>query len=103
MGLSFNVQTVKASGTIYIRADGSIDPPIANITTVDNVTYTFTDNNYDSIVVERDNITVDGAGYTLQGTEAPDSKGIYLSGRMNVTIRDIEIRKFWCGIFLFKL
>jgi len=36
MGL--NIETVKASGTIYIRADGSIDPPTANITTTDNVT-----------------------------------------------------------------
>jgi len=27
--LAFNVQPVEASGTIYIRADGSIDPPTA--------------------------------------------------------------------------
>lgn len=39
--------------TIYIRADGSVDPPAAPISSVDNVTYTFTDNIYDNIVVER--------------------------------------------------
>ena len=62
-----NVQPVKASGAIYIRADGSVDPPTAPISSVDNVTYTFTDNIYDEIVVERDNTVVDGSGYTLQG------------------------------------
>jgi hypothetical protein len=40
LGLSFEVQGVEASGTIYIRADGSIDPPTAPITTANNVTYT---------------------------------------------------------------
>jgi peptide/nickel transport system substrate-binding protein len=85
---------------IYIRADGSVDPDTAPISTVDNFTYTFTDNIYDEIVVERDNIVVDGAGYTLQGTEVPDSKGIYLSGINNVTIKNMEIKKFDFGIRL---
>ena len=51
--LAFNIKPIKASGTIYIRADGSIDPPTAPITTTDNITYTFTDNINDEIVVER--------------------------------------------------
>jgi hypothetical protein len=39
------IQVVKADGgTIYIRADGSIDPPTIPISTVDNVTYTLTGN-----------------------------------------------------------
>ena len=96
--LAFNIQPVKASGTIYIKADGSIDPPTANITSVDNITYYFTDNNYDKIVVERDNIVVDGAGYTLQGTGI--GTGIDLSGRSNVTIKNIEIKAFHYGIYL---
>jgi parallel beta-helix repeat protein len=98
--LAFNIQRVKASGTIYIRADGSIEPLTANITTADKVTYTFTDNNYDSIVVQRDNIVVDGAGYTLQGGGVWGSKGIYLSERSNVTIKNMEIKYFDTGIFL---
>ena len=96
--LAFNIQPVKASGTICIRADGSVDPPTANITSVDNVTYTFTDNIYDSIVVERDDIVVDGAGYTLQGTGS--GTGIYLSERNNVTIKNMEIKAFFKGIQL---
>jgi len=100
LGLSFEVQRAEASGTIYIRADGSIDPPTAPISTVDNVTYTFTGNINDSIVVERDNIVVDGAGCTVQGTGALDSKGMDLSERTNVTVRNTQIQASWYGIWL---
>ena len=103
--LAFNIQPVKATGTVYIRADGSIDPPTAPISTADNVTYYFTGNVFDEIVVERDNIVVDGAGYTLQGTGEIDTKGISLPGTglgspRNVTIRNMEIREFYHGIWL---
>ncbi len=98
--LAFNIQPAKASGTIYIRADGSIEPSTANITSTDNVTYYFTDNNYDEIVVERNNIVVDGAGYTVQGKRVWESKGISLYGRSNVTIKNMEIKAFWYGIWL---
>jgi len=94
--LTFNIQPVKASGTIYIKVDGSVDPPTANITTVDNITYTFTDNINDSIVVERDDIVVDGVGYTVQGTGS--GTGISLSGRSNVTIKNMKIDAFDYGI-----
>ena len=97
---AFNVQIVKASSqTIYIKADGSIYPPTAPISSLDNVTYTFTSNVVnDTIVVERDNIVVDGAGYTLQGNGT--GTGIDLSGRSNVTIKNTEIKSFRNGIYL---
>jgi len=84
--LAFNIQLLKAewSGTVYIRADGSIDPPGAPVITYDNVTYTLTGNvtsNTDGIVVQRNNIIVDGAGYTLQGTYAEQSKGNRPNGK----------------------
>jgi len=94
------IRPVEASGTIYIKADGSVSPSTAKISSFDNVTYTFTDNNYDSFVVQIDNIVVDGAGYTLQGKGVSYSKGIDLTGRRNVTIRNMEIRKFFFGIWL---
>jgi len=100
LSVTLRVATVKASGTIYIRADGSIDPPDAPISTADNVTYTFPDNINDSIVVERDNIVIDGAGFTLQGTGADYSKGIDLTRRSNVTIKNMNIRAFYFGIYL---
>jgi len=87
--------------TVYIRADGSIDPPTTPILTVDNLTYTFIDNIYDwTVVVERDNIIIDGNGYALQGTKASWSKGIDLSGRTNVTVRNTQIKNFTDGIRL---
>jgi len=92
------VRPVEASGTIYIRADGSVEGT-TDISTVDNVTYTFTDNIFNqSIVVERDNIVVDGAGYTLQGTG--NGTGITLPGRSNMTIKNMNIRAFYFGIYL---
>jgi parallel beta-helix repeat protein len=96
--LALNIRPVKASGTIYIRVDGRIDPPTANITTADNITYTFTDNNYDGIVVERGNIVIDGNGYTLQGTGS--GSGFYWSGTNNVAIKNTKIRGFNLGIYL---
>ena len=88
---SANVRKVEASGPIYIRADGSVDPPTANVTTVDNVTYVFTDNIHDYVVVEKNSIVVDGAGYTVTGSGS--GKGTDLAGRNNVTVRNMTIKK----------
>ena len=102
--LAFNIQPAKAwTGTVYIRADGSIDPPDAPIVTYDNITYTLTGNitsPADGIVVERDNIIIEGNGYTIQGTDSVASKGVDLTGRMDVTVRDLNIRDFFFGIYL---
>jgi len=97
------IQPVKAewTGTVYIRADGSIDPPDAPIITYDNVTYILTDNitsSADGIVVERDNIVIDGLGHLLQGSGSDE--GIDLSGRTNVTVKNLRIMNFTYGIRL---
>ena len=83
--------------SIHIRSDGSVDPSTAPIQRVGEV-YTFTGNiaNY-TIEVQRNNIVVDGAGYTLQGNAS--GTGIYLSGN-SVTIKNLEIKKFSAGINL---
>jgi parallel beta-helix repeat protein len=98
---AFNIHLVRTVGTIYIRADGNIDPPTAPILTVDNITYIFTDNIKDSVIVERNNIVVDGAGYTVQSTGSYSSKGIDLSFRSNVTIKNMQIKGFFYGVYLF--
>jgi len=106
--LAFNVQPVKAdytwSATIYIRGDGSIEPADAPISTVDSITYTLTDNivgdvpEASAIVVQRNNIVVDGAGYSVQGTGS--GTGINLTARGNVTIKNTEVNAFSYGIYL---
>jgi len=92
---------VRAFETIYVRADGSVDPSSAPISRDGNV-YTFADNIYDCIVIERDSIVVDGAGYVVDGINLTgiDLKGIDLSGRSNVTIKNMEIRRFSYGVYL---
>jgi parallel beta-helix repeat protein len=101
-GVVLNVPSASGqSGTIYIRADGSIDPPDAPISTVDNVTYTFTGNItsvYDGIVVERSSIIIDGNGYTLQGS-GYSGTGIDLSSS-NVTVKSANIKHFYQGIII---
>jgi parallel beta-helix repeat protein len=86
--------------TIYLRSDGSVDPSGVPIQRSGDV-YTLTDNitsNADGMVVERDNIVVDGAGYTLRGSGT--GTAVYLSGRENVTTQNIQIAAFSYGIFL---
>ena len=92
--------------TVYIRADGSIDPSTMPISTVDQVTYNFIDNIDDwTIVVERDNIIIDGNGYTLQRTKTPQPwsgvNGIDLTGRTNVVIKNIKIKNLSDAIILY--
>jgi parallel beta-helix repeat protein len=100
--LTFNTQRVEAQGTIYIRADGSVEPSTAPIHTVDNFTYVLTDNitsDTNGIVVERNNTIIDGNGYTLQGFLGFGSTGIVLSEYSdNVTVRNTQIKNFSGGI-----
>ena len=93
----FDVKQVNADSPIYIRTDGSIEGT-DRIISLDNTTYSFVENINNSIIVERDNIVIDGAGYNLQGSGS--GAGIELPGSNNVTIKNMTITKFWCGIYV---
>jgi parallel beta-helix repeat protein len=95
--LVFNIQPSKASGTIYIRADGSVDPSTAPVQHVGNV-YTFTDNISETIEVQKDSITIDGNGYTLQ--HVGELYGLYLNDKTYVTMKNLNINGFDYGIWL---
>jgi parallel beta-helix repeat protein len=97
----FVIIPVKAetAGVIYIRADGSVDP-VGALIQRDGTVYTFISSISGSIVVERDNIVVDGAGYALQGTGAYKSRGIDLLNRSNVTVSNLQMKYFEEGIRL---
>jgi parallel beta-helix repeat protein len=96
------IQTVKADGgTITINTDGSISPSTAPIYSADNFTYTLTGNitaNANGIVIERDNIVLDGAGYALVGSGSEN--GTTFVNRDNVTVTDMTIENFTYGISL---
>ena len=96
--LTFNIQLVKASGTIYIRPDGTIDPPTAPIER-DGDFYRLTANIVSeghAIEIERDNMMLDGDGHILQG----GGSGIFLWGRRNVTVKNLNIEGFVFGIYM---
>jgi parallel beta-helix repeat protein len=102
-GLAFNAQKVKApNGVISIREDGSIDPPTAPIQSTENVTYTFTGNINYSVIIEKSNITIDGAGYKLVGPGSnPSFAGIHVEYVAdNVTVENLNITGFRVGIGL---
>ncbi|MCW4035335.1 MAG: right-handed parallel beta-helix repeat-containing protein, partial [Candidatus Bathyarchaeota archaeon] len=81
-----SVNQVKAYNYIYIKADGTVEGT-ANILRNQN-SYNFTDNVNGTVYVEKDDIVIDGAGYTLQGN---DARGVVVSGRKNVTVRNLRI------------
>jgi parallel beta-helix repeat protein len=99
------VRQVAAQETIYIRSDGSVDPPTAPIQREGDL-YTLTGNiisDVSGIVIERDNMTLNGADYRIQGTEQAydyhfDYKGIDISGKSNITIKNTSIKGFSFGI-----
>jgi len=91
-----DIGRVEASGTIYIRNDGSVDPPTPSILRNGDL-YTFTANINDSIVVQKGNIIIDGAYYLLKGNGT--GSGFNLNSVNNVTIKNVSIRDFDFGIY----
>ena len=93
-------QTSPTTETIYILANGTVYPSTAPIANKRNTYYTFKEDIDTSIVVERDNIIIDGAGYTIQGL-VNGTIGIDLTGRYNVTVKNVKIQNFDYGIYLY--
>ena len=109
--------------TILIRPDGTISPITAPIVQNGN-TYTFTGNLYATIKIQRSNVVLDGAGYTLSGSyngtvvdvwvigQGPDQLpngtmaqytiGIDLSSSNveGVTIEDLNVKNFSIGMYI---
>ena len=86
---------------IYIKADGSIDPSNAPVQRNGDV-YTLTANiasSGDGIIVEKDNMTLNGAGHTLQGNNGYGA-GIRLLARNNVTIKNMTVENYLYGMYL---
>lgn len=112
--------------TTYIRADGSIEPP-TDLIHRDGDTYVLLDNIFGSLVVERDNVVIDGGGFTIRGYGADyrgerEYAGSIEEGNMTIpwynykdvntsyvgiyscaerlTVMNLKITEFWCGIEL---
>ena len=89
------IGVVKAEETIYIRADGSVEGTDKIQRTGD--IYTLTDNITNGIVVEKDNIVIDGACYTLEGDG--NTRGVNLANQNYMTIKNLVIVNFSSGIY----
>ena len=96
--LAFSIELSEAEGTIYIRSDGTIDPPTAPIQRNREI-YTFTNNISEPIILQKNNTVVDGNGYTLEGNGI--SYGFDLSKTKNITIKNTKISNFSAGIRLY--
>jgi parallel beta-helix repeat protein len=92
---------VIAEVTIIIKSDGSIIPENAPIARSGSF-YVFLADMQSSIIVERSNITIDGNGFVIEGKGEFQSKGIILNGVFNVTIRNVGIKRFYYGVWLYN-
>ena len=96
---------------VYIRADGSIDPPTSPISTIDNITYTLTDSFNGSLYIERDNITFNGNGHTVIGQYSAVPRisgylGLYCQNITNIIVTNTTITSLvyvrYCSETLFS-
>jgi parallel beta-helix repeat protein len=90
---SGRIYSASANPSIYIRANGTIDPPSAPISTLDNITYVLTGNISDRIVVQRNSIIIDGHGFTV----TDPGSGFQLQSN-NTTIKNTRISGCYAGI-----
>jgi parallel beta-helix repeat protein len=83
---------------IFIESNGTVAPSTAPILR-NGDTYILTgDIANSSIVVNRDNIIIDGAGHGIHGYGTSYYDGITISYRTNVTIKNMDISPFGYGV-----
>ena len=122
MGSIFGLVNADSSITpIRIQSDGSVSPADVPIQR-DGDVYRLTGNIYSPIVVDRDNIVIDGAGYTIQGTyngtrtddwvvgQGPNQNtsaipwtiGIDVATkfRYNMTVKNVNLKNFYIGMYV---
>lgn len=86
--------------SVYIRADGSIEPSTAPITIENNV-YTLTgDLTNTTLKIERDGFVLDGAGYSIIGNDIHFHAGVDVSNRTNITVKNLVINQFGTGMLM---
>jgi parallel beta-helix repeat protein len=115
-----NVRSQTSPTTVFIQSDGNVNPQNVPIQR-NGDTYTFTGNVYDPILIQKSNVTLDGAGYSLIGTLSEEQKnsepvlglgpnttfsilyviGIDLDKNVSgVTIKNVNVDNFSVGIYV---
>ena len=97
---SYSVTDAEPTGPVYIKSDGSIDPPTAPIMNLNNKTYTLSADMNDSIIIQRSDISMDGAGFSIHGPGVfvNYTTGILLQNVTNVTVKNFHLEAFLFGI-----
>lgn len=85
--------------TVFIRADGIVSPASAPILQNGN-TYTFTDNLYAAIKIQKSNIILDGAGFTLSGPYNGTAMDVWLIGQGPSQLPNGTLAQYVIGIDL---
>ncbi|MCW4046932.1 MAG: right-handed parallel beta-helix repeat-containing protein [Candidatus Bathyarchaeota archaeon] len=96
---------------IYIRSNGDVEPETAPIARAGDV-YKLTGNiAIRTIVIQRDNIVLDGSHYLIEGNKswtglAPNfgdagNNGIIITGRNNINITNLSIERFTAGVRIY--
>ena len=81
---------------IYINPDGTLFPEAAsNIIKSDGNVYTFTSNISNTILIERNNTILDGAGFTLEG---PGNGAAIMILTNNATVKNIRMISWNVGV-----
>ena len=115
------VSAETALQTIFIQPDGTVNPADVPIQRSGD-TYTFTDNIYATIKIEKSNVVLDGAGYTLSGSFNGTATGLWVIGAGpnqpnaslaeyiigvdmgknvdGVTIENLNLRNFSIGMYI---
>jgi parallel beta-helix repeat protein len=93
---------------IYIRSNGDVEPETAPIERSDNVYKLIGNIVMHTIVIQRDNIVLDGSGYLIEGNKswmglAPrlddsGNNGIIIAGRNHINLTNFNIERFTAGI-----
>jgi len=99
-----NIKPAKAEGPIIIRPNGSISG--TDKIQREGDFYYLTDNiqisspyfGSSGILVQRDNIVIDGKDFSITEKKDTTSIGVDMSGRFNVTIQNLKITRFSIGI-----
>lgn len=83
--------------SFVINANGTVLEKVnSDKIQLNGTVYQFKEDVFGGLVIHRDNVTIDGGGYTLYGNGS--STGIFLQGRNNITIRNLKVTNFTIGI-----
>lgn len=99
-----NIAKADVHESYYIRANGTVEP-YTELIQRDGDIYTFKGDIEGTIVVEKSNVTVDGAGYTLHGPGPAEpgsvrySYGVKMENIVYVTVKNFLLDSYDFGIW----